>query len=386
MVSTPERLEVRPMPVRQEQGEKILSAELHLPTGERRLLWFAVDAAQPVTKLADPFLLGALFMGLENGWAIHVHGKVSAVLLHHLHEFQAIWQAQEPKLYRAAPLTANELVQVETPALACISTYSGGADSSFTAMNHAPDKKTPYPLQAGLMVHGFDIPLDDPAFASALQRARASLASLGLECIAMRTNCREIHPKPWFHAYGPALAACLHVLTPRFGTALIPSSSAYHEPSVPSGSSPLTDPLLGSCGLRIVHDGARFARRDKLAALAAWPEGLNALRVCWQGQERDRNCCRCEKCIRNMLNFRLLGMDIPASFPEPLSPKAISRLRFGASEINIWRYLIRMGEGGRLPPDILQAMRRITRRMQLRQYRQRLKRQIQQSLGLGKRP
>ncbi len=374
-------LRVVPLPTQKEGDETILAADFYLPTGEVRQLWFAVESGQAVSELADPFLLGAIFIGLENAWGIHVEGKVSALLLQQLREFQAIWQAQAPALYHAAPLSADELVYTRNPAQACISTFSGGADSSFTALMHAPKsgKNSPYALQAGLMVQGLDIPLDDPAFVGALARSRESLASLGLECLSIRTNFREISLTQWYHAFGSALAACLHVLSPRFGTALIPSSAAYHEPLNPAGSAPLTDHLLGSDALRIVHDGAIYARRDKLAALAAWPQGLANLRVCWQGQERDRNCCRCEKCVRNMINFRLLGMEIPNSFPEPLSPQLIRGLLFGKTEILIWGHLIAANTQGQLPADIVGAMRYARRRMQWRQRRQGLKRKIKQA-------
>ena len=374
----PATLHIHPLPPRYENGSVILSANWLLPTNETQLIWFAVSEKQSVTDLADPFLLAALFLGLQNGWHLHVHGKVSALLKYNLQEFQAIWQAKAPHLYRAVPISADEWVHKTASAKACISTYSGGVDSSFTAFSHAPDRNTSYPLQAGLMVHGFDIPLEDPVFSAVLKRARESLASLGMECIAMRTNFREVNHTDWYHAHGSALAACLHVVSPRFGIALIPSSYAYHENADLCGSTPLSDPLLSSESLRIVHDGASFTRRDKLATLSNWAAGLAALRVCWQGQERDRNCCRCEKCIRNMINFRLLGIEIPSSFPEPLNTEVISNLLFGRAQINIWRVLISAADkSGNFTPDILQAMRHVTKKMQRREWRQARKRGIQ---------
>lgn len=380
MTSTCERLEIQPMPMRLEQGERVLSAGLHLPTGETRHLWFAVDAEQAVTDLADPFLIAAQFLGMQNGWDLHVAGPVSALLIHNLRDFQAVWQVKEARRYQQVRLSADELVSGRARAAGRIITFSGGVDSTFSALNHAPGKQSPYPLDAGLMIHGFDIPLEDPAFQSAWQRSRATLASLGIDCLSMRTNFRAVVPDLWRHTHGTALAACLHVMSPSFGTALIPSSAAYHEGVDPCGSDPLTDPMLGSDSLALVHDGARFARRDKLTGLAGWSQGLEGLRVCWEGERRDRNCCRCEKCIRNMLNFRLLGMPIPSSFPEPLSAKRIEALKIGGAEIAIWKRLIALGGNGALPEEILRAMRRTTRRMQWRQLRRRLKLQIRQVL------
>lgn len=367
--------------MRQENGEIILSAELTTPDGETRCLWFAVDAGQAVTQLADPFLIASLFIGLEHHWDIHVHGQVSACLLQNLQEFQAIWQSFDPVRYQAIDLSVDQTVLAGARPAGRITTFSGGVDSSFTALSHAKRSGDLSPLDAGLLIHGLDIPLKDNAFSSALQNAEQSLATLGLNCLYMRSNVREVAENAWVNVrgsqwedfHGTALAACLHVLAPSFGTALIPSSFAYKLREYRWGSNPLTDPLMGSDALRIIHDGARFTRGEKLAQLAAWPQGLNALRVCWQGLQRDRNCCRCEKCLRNMMNIRLLGMPMPASFPEPLSAERIAALKLSATEIDIWQRLISLGEERGLPSDILRAMRRLVGRMRLRQWHHRLK-------------
>ena len=359
--------------MRQENGELILSAELTTPDGEKRCLWFAVEIGQDITQLADPFLIASLFIGLEHHWDIHVHGQVSACLLLNLQEFQAIWQSFDPERYQPVHLSADEMVVVGARPTGRIATFSGGVDSAFTAFSNAKRSGNLLPLDAGLMIHGLDIPLDDTIFSSALQSSKQSLASLGINCLSMRTNVRELVGSEWHDVFGTALAACLHVLAPRFGTALIPSSYAYSAQEYRCGSNPLTDPLLGSDALRIVHDGARFTRDEKLAQLAAWPQGLNALRVCWQGLQRDRNCCRCEKCLRTMINICLLDMPMPASFPEPLSAERIAAVKLGATEIRIWQRLINLGEEQGFSPDILTAMRRLVGRMRLRQWHHRLK-------------
>lgn len=368
-----QQLHIHPLPARQENGEWILAADLIRPDGSRTL-WFAVDANQRISSLADPFLVASLFMGMKHGWDIHVHGVVSSSLLENLQEFQAIWQSFHPERYQLINLSADRLDTAGTRPAGRISTYSGGVDSSFTALSHAPESGSLSPLDAGLMIHGLDIPLADAAFAPALQRAAASLASLGLDCLSMRTNFREVVDCAWEDVHATALAACLHILAPGFGTAMIPSTFAYSVRDYRVGSNPLTDPLLGSDAMRIVHDGARFTRDAKLARLAAWPQGLDALRVCWQGALRDRNCCRCEKCLRNMVNIHLLGMPMPASFPEPLSAKRIATLKFKAREIGIWQRLIDLGEQRGLDPDLLKTMRRLVGRMRLRQWLRSLKR------------
>ncbi len=75
-----------------------------------------------------------------------------------------------------------------------------------------------------------------------------------------------------------------------------------------------------------------FTRLEKLKALAVWPEALDNLKVCWEGQYKfdtspDQNCCVCDKCVRTMLAFRALGQEIPSSFPGELTIDKVRGLK-----------------------------------------------------------
>ncbi len=125
--------------------------------------------------------------------------------------------------------------------------FSGGVDSCFTAFRHARPTTTRFPCRvtAGIMVHGFDIPLDEPAtFTSAFERSGTMLSSLGLESIPMATNYRT-EVAEWTHSFGAALASCLMLFSGRFKAGLIGQGLTYGELSLlHEGSNPLTDPLL----------------------------------------------------------------------------------------------------------------------------------------------
>ncbi len=68
----------------------------------------------------------------------------------------------------------------------------------------------------------------------------------------------------------------------------------------------MTDRLLGSRELRVVHEGASFNRVEKTALVAESDVALGALHVCWQGL-RQGNCSDCPKCLRTMAILDLLG-------------------------------------------------------------------------------
>jgi bacterioferritin-associated ferredoxin len=88
----------------------------------------------------------------------------------------------------------------------------------------------------------------------------------------------------------------------------------------------ITDPLLSSLSFAIVHDGAEQHRVGKARALAAWPEALRNLRVCWAGRSADTNCGRCEKCVRTILEFRAAGVPCPPCFPGDVTEDQIRGL------------------------------------------------------------
>ncbi len=58
------------------------------------------------------------------------------------------------------------------------------------------------------------------------------------------------------------------------------------------------------------------------------------MRVCWQGEQKDRNCGRCEKCIRTVLNFRAVGLGLPECFEQDVNNRQILSLK-GLNSVQI---------------------------------------------------
>jgi hypothetical protein len=221
--------------------------------------------------------------------------------------------------------------------------FSGGADSAFTAWRYRPGtvESRPPRLVAGMMVHGFDIPIEDPgAFARAADRSARMLASLGMDLIPVATSFRE-QPGDWEDAHAAALASCLALLRGRFRRGVIASCYPYSALILPYGSNPVTDAMLSSDSFRIVHDGADTAKVEKVRAIVSWPEARQHLRVCWQGPHGDRNCCRCQKCVWTMLVFRMVGGGLPECFQREISDREIVHLRYAdEGSLNSMRRLI----------------------------------------------
>jgi len=312
-----------------------LSATIEVPRRDRLFLWYKIPEShqQNVPMTSDHFAVGTIFLLMQTGMDAHVHGQVSPTLIRNLCEFQAAWVALKPSLTAVELCADREQEPSLLPdASRAIMTFSGGVDSCFTAFRHARAAGIRFPrnLRAGAMVHGFDIPLEDgEVFASAAERSRRMLSSLGLELITVATNYREV-VEGWNYSHGAALASCLRLFGAGFSEGLLAQAYTYRElRSVSTGVNVITDSLLSSDSFRVVSDGATFTRAEKILTMREWPEFLSELRVCWQGPQKDRNCCVCEKCIRNILTFRALGLGLPPCFDQDVSDEQIRTLTPG---------------------------------------------------------
>jgi len=313
----------------QADGEVTVSVTIEHPEQSRKRLWYRLhlDYSSFITPSFDPFVVATLLMAMSQSTDLVVHGEVSPSLLQNLAEFQAAWTCWCPGKYQSIAILAEvEREQPQSNISKAISAFSGGVDSCFTAFRHrkADSGRVQRPLKAGLMVHWIGRPLkQQQVFNLTTQKSKAMLNSLGMELIPMATNFREVMPHNWDDFHGSAIASCLMLLQLGYTTGLIASSDPYNALNLPYGSNPITDPLLSSNAFQIVHDGAAFSRIQKIREIACWREALDSLMVCWEGSQADRNCGRCEKCIRTILGFRVMGIALPACFEQDVTNEQI---------------------------------------------------------------
>ena len=312
-------------------GSLIVSARVDGAWGARKTLWFQMDESYEswLTQAADPWVLAVILNAMRSRVDLVVHGAVSKSLLVNLERFQEIWTRWRPDRYRAVTITAEAEWPAEVRQGEAVVGFTGGVDSCFTAFRHRrglPGGQN-MNLTAGLTMLGFDVPLfDRDHFGAVLAKCRRMLWSIGMEPLFMATNIRE-QPIKWVDLHGTALAASLSVLAGRFAIGVIASTIPLGKLGIPYGSHLLTDPLMGSDGFLIVHDGAEYGREEKVRLLAEWPQAMADLRVCWEGRQRDRNCGQCYKCMRTKLCFMVNGIPVPLALGQPPTE----------SEIRSWR-------------------------------------------------
>jgi hypothetical protein len=287
------------------------------------------DALEP--EVLDGFVFGIIFLAMETGYPLRVHGKLSLSALYNLAEFQRAWACWLPERYSTVEIIPDSIEDLTTkPKPNCaISAFSGGVDSTFTAIRHGRQQlgNASYPLKDVILVHGFDVPLNrEESFAKLFQRLNPLIEELGLGFKIIRTNLKEASGQDWEHSHGAQLAACLHNFAHEYRYAIIASTYPYNLLHYPWGSTPITDHLLSGDQMRIIHDGASYSRTEKLAEIAKHPTALKTLKVCWEGPNPEENCGLCEKCLRTKLNFLALGIDNPSCFDNSFNLQDITKI------------------------------------------------------------
>ncbi len=293
--------------------------------------WLAIRGRSD--DLHDAFLRATIWSAMEAGGSLTVHGRVSRTLLANLERYQEIVCRWWPK-YRPVVLRADEEVGDEqAPPGTCagraapaVLAYSGGLDGTESLFAHKGGLRgrNTLDVQACVFVHGFDIPLRDPAFGGAAARARALVESFSTELVLVRSNLKEMLPL-WETTFSAGIAAVLSLFERRFAVGLLAASTAYentHWIGSEDGSTPWSDPLLSSATFRLVPDLA-VTRVEKTERLAREERVWRSLRVCWEGGDPSTNCGRCEKCVRQMLCMRASGVRDFSAFERPLTPAAV---------------------------------------------------------------
>ena len=284
-------------------------------------LWFKFDKSiiPPEDNDCDSYLLAIVMDAMKENRNVIVKGKVSKQLLSNLVEYQAAWSKWLPDIYSCINISVDSFREDGANVSGSVCAFSGGVDATFSVWRHSQGKCSyrSQEIKFCSMVHGFDIPIiEESTFNNAFKSAQKTLSDIHLKLEPIRTNYRLITKVSWEHAFSCALVSALNNFKKYAGTCIVGSSEPYDALVIPWGSSPITDHLLSSGDFNVIHDGASHSRIEKVKEICEWKVGVENLRVCWQGELKDRNCGKCEKCVRTKLNFLVTGNPIPTCFSD----------------------------------------------------------------------
>jgi hypothetical protein len=304
------------------------------------------DPDRPEPIVLDAFLFGFLTFAMEHSTRLAVRGPLTVTAVRNAHAYMEAWHSWLPERYRPVEIESASVIddadiarrrarrRCRSTAGRSLSAFSGGIDGAFTALRHAgtPRPSWAYDLTDVVLVHAFDVPMDDTVgFDTLVRRLQPFIESLGLRLRIVRTDVRRRaetrwEHQNWEHSFGAQLAGVLHQFSDSFDFGLIGSGQPYTQPVTAWGSTPGTDHLLSGGFLDIVNDGAGYSRTEKVERVARNDVASSVAKVCWEGLDRGANCGRCEKCVRTRLNFIAIGVDAPACFDTPIEVDMIESL------------------------------------------------------------
>ena len=331
---------------------------------------FPISLEPPDSDDCDSYLIAVLMDAMYEGRSIKVKGSVSKKLLSNLVEYQGAWNKWVPDIYKFSNIEVESVREdgIKLPGAVCA--FSGGVDATFSVWRNTQKKNSYRSQEIKLcsLIHGFDIPLSDStAYTNVFKQTTSTLKDINIKLVPIRTNFREISKVNWNHSHSCALVATLGNFKSVAGTCIIGSSASYNNITLPWGSNPVTDHLLSSDGFEIIHDGASHNRIEKIKEISEWKTGINNLHVCWEGDLKDRNCGKCEKCMRTKLSFLAIGEPIPTCFPDTGENINIKNLRIENAGVRLeWKEILESAKHNSIKEKWVNQISRIVRRKPLK--------------------
>jgi hypothetical protein len=285
--------------------------------GQLRVEFRMEGLPQPSDRAAtEATMIASIALAMQQRSVLRVHGNVARSLRHTIDLYQEACAWWWPQRYQKIPIevgVADDQPPATTRGILC---FSGGVDSIFSARQLGGAGQ----IEAGLLVEGYDIDLDN---AQSLRRQRSRverlLRGLGLSALVMRTNARDVLGQEIIEgAQGSYLAAALTLVSDSFGRGFV-SSGILDLANIGEGD-PVHEaalPLLGSARFPLHVYGGQISRFEKLRQLAGEPKLFRDIRVCLE-RASDEHCGQCPKCLLNAFACVAISGAWPAWLPKQM--------------------------------------------------------------------
>jgi len=281
---------------------------------------------------ADGFAATALLTAMFCGEDLSIRAPISPKLAYNLLEYRSIFHAWFPKIYRMIDVRYEKIESAQgNKATGVGAAFSGGVDSFYTLWTQLARNQpiAEARITHGLFMHGFDLRLTEKAaYQTITQKYERLFNDLGLDLISASTNAHQFaeYRIDWSLFFGAPLIGAAIFLSPLFQKFYVPSWIPYKE-QTPNGSSALSDHLLSTETLDIIHHGATTNRFEKISTLTQWPVTFDHLRVCANQKKSDdpQNCSSCHKCYLTMASLSIM--------------KSLPKYTTFAQKLTFWNYL-----------------------------------------------
>ena len=176
----------------------------------------------PEPDVLDGYLFGVLQFAMGGAKRLLIKGPLSDKSIRNAHLLSEAWHCWLPEQYKPIEIVPERTLSDEGLLAIhhqrsihgdAIAAFSGGADSTFTALRHAGNLlgNASFKLKDLVMVHGFDVALDNQQdFDELLQRTYPLVQQLGINLHIVRTNIKDKVTHNWEHVFAAQLACVLH--------------------------------------------------------------------------------------------------------------------------------------------------------------------------------
>jgi hypothetical protein len=286
---------------------------------------------EQVSTGGNSFLAACILPAMRFGEDLLIEGKVSRKLFTGAEKLMQIINKWKPD-YKIVKIEHSGFEDSKSGGRETGMFFSGGVDSFYTLLkNENSPAGDADKIKYLLFVKGFDIyEKNKNIFEEVLSHIKNVSDAYNKSLLPVETNIRHINRGliDWDTYHGAAMMSAALGLEALFRKVYIAGSHSY-KVLMPWGSHPLTDHLWSTESTEFVHDGCEASRVEKVL----WQVGksqvaLDNLRVCWENRESRFNCCKCEKCLRTMLNLHIAGvLDKCGTFNGKLSYSAVANMK-----------------------------------------------------------
>ncbi len=249
---------------------------------------------------ATPFLAAVLFPCMKTQENIYVDGTVSEKFLQNASTIMNLvkkWQIGLSKI----KIRTRDISKDHYKAKYTGEFFTAGVDSFYTYLKKKPTKDKITHL---ILVHGFDIPLENTSFFKDVTKTIEKIAKAEkVVPVILETNIGKIVEQRliWEFSHGGALAAIALVLRSGLKQVFI-SDAVKNDELFPYGTHPHVNKLWSTETLSVDSVGGEYNRSEKIHhVIAKSPLALTYLRVCTQNIKGKYNCSRCHKCLMTMI-------------------------------------------------------------------------------------
>jgi len=335
-----------------------LSARFTWEDSPRPAETIAFEVEGPAAEFADPtpeafVLLGTLAAFHHGERRVRVEGRLCPRLrdglrtaLRTLRTWYPAWRHRsEPEIEADHGFAA---MRPPPPRAALF--LSGGADSLFALARNRESfpKEHPAAFRDAIFVVAFGTrggneisERHENVRARQRNAVEAITRIAGLDLLVVRSNVEVLGEENDFFlmaSHGAHLVAAAHLFPRRVSSVSVAASHDVFVPK-PWGSHPLLDTRYATSAIDVRHEGFDLRREERIAELAPWKEILPHLMVCTQGPlaEGQRNCGRCEKCLRTMIALLLAdALAPPAPFPHGIDAAWLAPIRARPPQRMFW--------------------------------------------------